>query len=89
MLSDDERRTLDELERQLAGQPASEARPSVPGGLQFLGTLTLSLLMLACGATAGAVAFGAAAVAIGLAWWYANDPGPDTASVHPRDGQRI
>ena len=81
MLSEDDRRTLRELERRLAAEdaafvrrfdaalprsaPAPGHRPS--GLLQIAGALVLGMLMVLAGSMAGAVAFSGAAAAIGLA----------------------
>lgn len=93
MLSDHDRRTLRELEHRLAAEDAAfvqrfDAAGPPPrrnpwhgaGVAQFVGALTLGIVMLVAGATAGAVAFLGGAAAVGLAWWYAQDPEADHRS---------
>jgi len=88
MLSDDDRRTLRELERQLGAEDAAfvqrfdaagrRPRPAtVFAWPQIAGALALGLLMLLAGSMAGALAFTLAAATVGLAWWYADEPDAD------------
>ncbi len=98
MLSDHDRRMLNDLERRLAIDDAAYVRRfdvvaplrQIPrrhdsGVAQIAGTLVLGILMLLAGSMAGAVAFLGAATVIGLAWWYVQDPEPEHGG--PGDGR--
>jgi hypothetical protein len=98
MLSDHDRRTVNDLERRLAIDDAAFVRHfdalaplrQVPrrhgsGVAQIAGTLVLGILMLLAGSMAGAAAFLGAAAVIGLTWWYVQDPGPEHGG--PGDGR--
>jgi hypothetical protein len=85
VLGEDERRTLRELEQGLQAEDsafvqqfaATAPRRPEPTGhalIHVLGALVMAGLMLLAGSMAGSVAFTGVAVAVGLAWWYANEP---------------
>lgn len=86
MLSDDDSRTLRELERRLEAEdtafvrrfnrPGQRAHPPTVSVLpQIVGTLVFALLMVLAGSMAGALAFAGVATALGATWWYADGPG--------------
>lgn len=86
MLGEDERRALRELERELEAEDAAfveqfaataPQRSEFTGAalIQIAGALVMAGLMMLAGSMAGTAAFSAAAVAVGLAWWYGNAPG--------------
>jgi hypothetical protein len=92
MLGEDERRALQDLERRLQAEDIAFVQqftataphpPELTSGalIQIVGALVMAGLMLLAGSMAGTAAFTGVAVAIGLAWWYANEPNGRTDQV--------
>jgi Protein of unknown function (DUF3040) len=77
---------------------ASRPRPTSPGPtspagsgplIQIAGSLVMGLMMLLAESMAGVLACTGAAAAIGLAWWYADQPGTGPHRSSPDHHERL